>query len=187
MIVYINDADLEVLDTCIRNSLLSWIGSHFIDNTTGGFYWPTLQLAAIGYTVYQLIASGEENVNKRTAAAAAARLFVGWECQTSGLTGTHTGGRWIGRRHRAVAGVARRRSLTSHVRPFRNRLPPSPPSRLQHDRAVTSRPWPSPRRRARPFIYLFINSGIEFNTSITQTQGSQQQQYKPEKEQKGYK
>jgi len=78
MIVYINDADLEVLDTCIRNSLLSWIGSHFIDNTTGGFYWPTLQSAAIGYTVYQLIASGEENVNKRTAAAAAARLFVGW-------------------------------------------------------------------------------------------------------------
>jgi len=32
------------------------------------------------------------------------------------------------------------------------------------------------------FIYLFINSGIEFNTSITQ-----QQQYKPEKERKGYK
>jgi len=37
------------------------------------------------------------------------------------------------------------------------------------------------------FIYLFINSGVEFNTSITQIQGSQQQQYKPEKEQKGYK
>jgi len=28
------------------------------------------------------------------------------------------------------------------------------------------------------FIYLLINSGIEFNTSITQIQGSQQQQYK---------
>jgi len=32
------------------------------------------------------------------------------------------------------------------------------------------------------FIYLFINSDTEFNTSITQIQGSQQQQYKPEKE-----
>ena len=37
------------------------------------------------------------------------------------------------------------------------------------------------------FIYLFINSGIAFNTSITQIQGSQQQQYKPDKERKGYK
>jgi len=37
------------------------------------------------------------------------------------------------------------------------------------------------------FIYLLINSGIEFNTRITQIQGSQQQQYKPEKERKGYK
>ena len=36
-------------------------------------------------------------------------------------------------------------------------------------------------------IYLFINSGLEFNTSITQIQGSQQQQNKPEKERKGYK
>ena len=38
------------------------------------------------------------------------------------------------------------------------------------------------RRDIIYFIYLFINSGIEFNTSITQIQGSQQQQYKPEKE-----
>jgi len=36
-------------------------------------------------------------------------------------------------------------------------------------------------------FYLFSNSDIEFNTSITQIQGSQQQQYKPEKERKGYK
>jgi len=38
------------------------------------------------------------------------------------------------------------------------------------------------RRDIIYFIYLFINSSIEFNTSITQIQGSQQQQYKPEKE-----
>jgi len=37
------------------------------------------------------------------------------------------------------------------------------------------------------FICLFINSGIEFNTSTTHIQDSQQQQYKPEKERKGYK
>jgi len=37
------------------------------------------------------------------------------------------------------------------------------------------------------FIYLLINSDTEFNTRITQIQGSQQQQYKPEKERKGYK
>jgi len=36
-------------------------------------------------------------------------------------------------------------------------------------------------------IYLFVNSDIEFNTSITHIQGSQQQQFKPEKERKGYK
>ena len=34
------------------------------------------------------------------------------------------------------------------------------------------------------FIYLFINSGIEFNTSITQIQGSQQQQYKQRRNEK---
>jgi len=41
--------------------------------------------------------------------------------------------------------------------------------------------------RAEIFYLFIINSGIEFNTSIAQIQGSQQQQYKPEKERKGYK